>query len=159
MGLARSNAYANDPAYDALTGRVVGEYTVTRKGQGCTIITTYEVIDIGRADRVTAIDPDAAIADEPWARNMAGNRDSSAARAANRARGEASRAALRKLIADYLAAHGPAIPSVIAASIGVPYRAMSLRLLGDEGIDFVRVGRVIKASVWGLVGVHDEAGG
>lgn len=60
------HAFTTDPQYAAFTGRVVHEYTVRRedKRRGCTIFTTYQVIDIGRSDPVIPADPDATIVHE-----------------------------------------------------------------------------------------------
>jgi hypothetical protein len=52
--------------YDLLRGRVIGEYTIERRDRrrNCTIWTTYEVIDLGRAEDVAPVDYDAQLADE-----------------------------------------------------------------------------------------------
>lgn len=71
------NPYANDPAYDALHGRLVGEYTVKRVDakRNCTVWTTYEVIDLGRREAIAPCDPDAQLSDEllPYIPGMPGN--------------------------------------------------------------------------------------
>lgn len=135
------HAFTNDPQYAAFTGRVVHEYTVRRedKRRGCTIFTTYQVIDIGRSDPVLPADPEATIGYEgPQALGFRPCKHGNTA----------------ELIAEVreLLALRPLNCTEIAIATGNGRNRIQ-KLFVNQPDGFVVVLRGINGNVWGLEGV------
>jgi len=114
----QSRVFANDNDYDAFRGRVVAEYTVERvdKRRNCTIRTTYEVIDIGRPDPVSPVDPDAQMGPE----SLGTDRDSIRAAMEAVQENKAKRTAeLLAQLADAFDRHGPMTAYDVGMRLGV----------------------------------------
>lgn len=110
-------AYAGDKDYDAFYGRLVGEYTVKHvdKSRNCTVWTTFEVIDLGRADRPVVADADAQLAPETLDYDL----HITAAAAAGIKRAKAEReAALLPAIEACLQEHGPLSTKQLRKKLG-----------------------------------------
>lgn len=153
----QSKVYANDPDYDAFHGRVVAEYTVERvdRRRNCTIRTTYEVIDIGRPDRVVPVDPDAQMGTERLSvrdNTASTSKAQEAWRAAARLRDEAMLGEVR----SYLQQYGPSHVAAIRNDLGYAQTTLGVFLKRHNGSVFCQVGKVGNAPIWGLVGIHDK---
>ena len=144
-----SKVFANDNDYDALHGRVVAEYTVERvdKRRNCTIRTTYEVIDIGRPDRVQPADPDA---------QMEAERLSYEGERLNQRKRDERHAIMQMDVTRYLRQYGPSHMSAMANDLEYAKTTLDEFVRQREGRIFCRVGNVGRAVLWGLVGVHDK---
>lgn len=129
----QSKVFANDPDYDALHGRLVAEYTVERvdRRRNCTIRTTYEVIDIGRPDRVRPVDPDAQMGSERFAE-------------------------MHMAVVAYLRQYGPTHMRAMADDLEYAKTTLDEFVRQREGRVFCKVGNVGRAVLWGLVGIHDK---
>jgi hypothetical protein len=99
------NCSHTNTEYDLLRGRVIGEYTIERRDRrrNCTIWTTYEVIDLGRAEDVAPADYDAQLADEFLYDDEA---VSSYAQSIDLNREQRHEAAKERIVA-YMQEHGP----------------------------------------------------
>lgn len=150
----QSRVYANDPDYDAFRGRLIAEYTVERvdKRRNCTIRTTYEVIDIGRPDPVSPVDPDAQMGPESLGYDrLAAVR---AAHARARVVAEERKQRVHDALVAYLQEHGPQpIKTLLDVTEYQGKTAMRAHLASCPET-FVRLREI--PGIWGLVGIHDR---
>lgn len=145
--------------YHKLTGYLVGTFTRQRydKRRGCTITTTYEVVNLGRPERGTPVDPNEAIADDPWERQpyfdaaLADN-----ARKVYLEQLEARHRAVQLVLMAYLREHGKATVPKLAEVAGRPKPWLSVHLAKFEGAIYVRLPKGKRSNYWGLVGLHDK---
>ena len=149
----QSKVFANDPDYDALHGRLVAQYTVERvdRRRNCTIRTTYEVIDIGRPDRVRPVDPDAQMGSERLSYDDTQTVE-------NRARRRASErfAEMHMAVVAYLRQYEPTHMRAMADDLEYAKTTLDEFVRQREGRVFCKVGNVGRAVLWGLVGIHDK---
>lgn len=118
------NKIYTNTEYDGLSGYVERTYTTTwRDTQGNLWRKTCQVVNLGRPDRGIVVDPDAAIAYEPWEES----KPPSASRAANapsaaieahHANKEARHDALQAKIVAYLREHGATSAGDLAGVVG-----------------------------------------
>lgn len=131
--------------YDNLTGRVVRQYCVEWEDeQGNRWRKVCQVIDLGRPDRGIVVDPDAAIAYEPWE----DGKPPSASRAANapitaieahHANKEARHDALQAKIVAYLREHGATSAGDLAGVVGKGAGWLRIHLAEREHKAYKRV--------------------
>lgn len=144
------SAFTRDVDYSAFRGRLVGQYTVERHDErrNCTIRTTYEVIDIGRADPLPPADPDAQLGIEPWEADsepfvtaVRGKKDALAERDG----------LLMASVKAHLADYGESSVRIIAENVGASSNAVTNHLRKHTGV-YVYLGG--PRGLWGLVGVE-----
>jgi len=151
----QSKPYAGDPDYDKFTGYVTDQYTrewTDSSGTRWRKVTT--VINLGKADRVRPVDPEAQMGAERLSvrDNTASTSKAQAAwRAAARLRDEAMLGEVR----SYLQQYGPSHVAAIRNDLGYTQTTLGLFLKRHNGSVFCRVGKVGNAPIWGLVGIHE----
>lgn len=142
------NAYANDPQYDRMTGRVTHRHEIVGMTlDGWKVRHIVEVIDLGRAAAVTPADPDAQLADEfcaDFSPHIVNALTSIRENKAERQR------RLRDEIVATLREHGPASANTITERLGNGAFARVLDTLRRNPQTFEFVGGQFK--VWGLPG-------
>ena len=136
--------------YDNLTGYV--EQTYTREwtdAAGNRWRKVVTVINLGRPDRGIPVDPDAQMQAERFPRHEP--RPRKERRPTSLKRGD-----VQRQVGDYLRQYGPAHAKLIASDLGIAYDTLFYHLKGRKGQLYCACGKVGKAVIWGLVGVHDE---
>lgn len=152
--LTRGNAYANDPDFDRLSGRVTYRGTVIGMTlDGWKVKRTVTYIDLGRSAAIDAADPDIELVSESLA---AGRPRRTVAASQGQQNAKAARAvALRGDIEACLCEHGPESANAIAERIaqdggGGVAKARVLDVLRRNPQCFVYHGG--RRKTWGLVG-------
>ena len=154
-------AHTTDEDYAKFSGQLVMTVSTTNYDpkRKCWIKRTYEYIDIGRADPVTPIDPDAELQYEKFERKCQSNLNWEVARDRNKALGEAARAKRRDRIVEELREWGPSTLVQISESLSIPRATVNDLMQIYKGTTFCIVGKKSgsgQAALWGLVGVHDK---
>jgi len=143
----QSKAYANDDDYDKLSGYVTGQYTTEWTDRGGTRWrTTVEIINLGKADRVQPVDPDASLGREHLGYDSA---KVAAAMEAMRQQTEARNVILVEKMQQHLAVSGPLSAYALGRAIGVA-GARVLRVLRQSQDMFVFFGGI--DARWGVAG-------
>lgn len=149
----QSRVYANDPSYDAFTGRVAYQHTVTGITlDGWKVRHTVEYIDIGKADPVRPVDPDAQMGPESLGYDrLAAVR---AAHARARVVAEERKQRVHDALIAYLQEHGPQpIKTLLDVTEYQGKTAMRAHLASCPET-FVRLREI--PGIWGLIGIHDQ---
>lgn len=142
------NAYANDPQYDRMTGRVTHRHEIVGMTlDGWKVRHIVEVIDLGKPAPVDAADPDAQLADEFCADFSPHVANGLAAIRENKAERQRH---LRAEIVATLRENGPASANAITERLGNGAYARVLDTLRRNPQAFVLLGGQFK--VWGLPG-------
>lgn len=148
--LYRGNAYANDPQFDAFTGRVAYQTSIigiTRDGYKVRCTRVY--IDLGRAAPVSVGDPDEVlntVEDLPHEPLFRRKHTKKTPRAN----------ALQDRIVDYMQKHGPTTIPLLSYEWGVVGQTLQKHLDTRTGFVYCKVGYRGGANLWGLVGIHDQ---
>jgi len=147
----QSRVYSGDNDYDAFRGRVAYQHTVTGITlDGWKVRHTVEYIDIGKADRVRPVDPDA---------QMGAERLSYDGERINQRKRDERHAIMQMALVRYLRQYGPSHMSAMASDLEYAKTTLDEFVRQREGRIFCRVGNVGRAVLWGLVGVHDKESG
>ena len=136
--------------YDHLTGYVDRVYTVEWTDKtGNLWRKTCTVINLGRPDRGIPVDPDAQMQPEKFPRHVP-------ARPKKPAKPMLRIGEFDEAIPAYLRQYGPAHAKLIAADLGYQYESLHYHLRNNRNNVYCKVGKVGKAVIWGLIGLHDQ---
>jgi hypothetical protein len=129
--------------YDNLTGYLTKEYTTEwQDSSGTRWRKTCRIINLGRPDRGVPVDPEEAIAFDPWR-----EKPSEAIKL-----GSAQyQARMQYRITEYLRERGPSMTRDIATDLSMVYPTVVKHLAKQDGTVYRRVGKVNHFVIWGLV--------
>ena len=149
----------------ALTGYVEKTFVqYWRDGEGNLWRKVTKIINLGKQDRFIP-NADAQLESEPWADELPiPARDPNAppdnrgvvGRAAHKRHAAERHASTERILTEYLTRNGPCGIWRLCNASGRKYDWMKLHLEAREGTLYCRVRKEGKATVWGLVNVHDQ---
>ena len=140
--------------YDSLTGYVERTYATTwRDAQGNLWRKTCTLINLGRPDRGIVVDPDAAMAYEPWEESRSPMQASapSAAIEAHHRNKEARHDAVQALLVAYLREHGATSALVIVDVVGKEINWVRRHLAEREHKAYKRIIVNSHIHLWGAL--------
>lgn len=139
--------------YDNLTGYVTHEYiTEWQDTAGTRWRTRRTIINLGRPDRGIVPDPDEAMTPDPWPKERAPWQGAGSDEIRRKKRVRDTEIHLR--IVDYITQHGPTHTQELVNECGYKRSTLDPFMREREGTVFVRAGRVGKATLWGVRGIH-----
>lgn len=149
--MPHSNAYANDPQFDNLTGRVTHQTSIVgMTNDGWKVKCTRVYIDIGRAAPVDAADPDAMIETVEhipyvplYPRRVPKTQDRVTE--------------FQQRVMDYLTEHGPTAAAQLARDVGASVMGLQKHMYKRTGTVYCRVSFRGRAVIWGLAGIHSPS--
>lgn len=155
MSDLHGSAYAGDPDYDMMSGRITRQSSIlgiTRDGWVVRHTVTY--IDVGRAAPVTVCDPDGLLNTvedlPPEPRKI--YKQLPAHMRPNLQRFQYAPNELQKRIVAYLRENGPQPAPVIWEELGINEQTFRKHVKVREHHVYKRVGKRAQAFIWGLVG-------
>jgi hypothetical protein len=147
------NQLYTNTEYDHLSGYVERTYTTTwRDAEGTLWRKTCQVVNLGRPDRGIVVDPDEAMTPDPWPRELRTWQGAGSDEIRRQKRVRDTQIHLE--IVAYLTEHGPQHVQMLVSECGYNRSTLDPFMREREGTVFVRAGRVGKATLWGVRGIH-----
>lgn len=149
------NQLYTNTEYDDFSGYVEREYiTEWRDANGTRWRKHCTIINLGRPDRGIVAALDEAMTPDPWPKERAPWQAAGSDEIRRQKRVRDTEIHLR--IVDYITQHGPTHTQELCNECGYKRSTLDPFMREREGTVFTRAGRVGKATLWGVKGLHED---